>query len=428
MKNALCYSDKRYEELLSERMGKYIDGIWRFRMKHKLTRFACLAVTGAVLFSGCGAINANATLVKITNDGKTDSISLGYGNFAARYTQALYDSYYGTYLSDDMWSEDLYGNGNTMEVDTKDEVMDQIEEEYLCKVHASDYDVELSEDQTKAIDEAAESFISDNKDNALEEMGATKAYVTDFLTYRTYASLVKEKVEAEAEGKIEISDDEINQSTFSYVKLETSTTDDSGNTTELSAEEISALSQTAYYISHSADFDAAVEAAGLTASTQSFTTAEDPAEDENMAEEIIATAQKLKEGEISNVIEIEGEGYYVLRLDSAFDEEATADKKTEVHDEKVEEYYNNLVEEWKAAITWTVDDKQWDKVKYDTLFTAAESEEEADATTEADTTEEVTDETESTDVDETESTEETSDSSETTDDSTETSDEATDNE
>ena len=405
-------------------------------MKHKLTRFACLAVTSAVLFSGCGAMNANATLVKITNDGKTDSISLGYGNFAARYTQALYDSYYGTYLSDDMWSEDLYGSGNTMEVDTKEEVMDQMEEEYLCKVHASDYDVELSEDQTKAIDEAAETFLSDNKDDAIEEMGATKEYITDFLTYRTYASLVKEKVEAEAEGKIEISDDEINQSTFYYVELETSTTDDSGNTTELSAEEVSALSQTAYYISHSTDFDAAVEAAGLTASTQSFTTAEDPAEDENMAEEIIATAQKLKEGEISNVIEVEGEGYYVLRMDSTFDEEATADKKTEVHDEKVEEYYDNLVEEWKAAITWTVDEKQWDKVKFDTLFTAAESEdstEDTEATEETETTEstdteEVTEESESTDTEEVSQesestdTEEASDSSETTDDTTESTD------
>lgn len=385
-------------------------------MKSKFTKFACLAVTSAVLFSGCGAINADATLVKITNDGETDSISLGYGNFAARYTQALYDTYYGTYLSDDMWSEDLYGNGNTMEVDTKEEVMDQMEEEYLCKLHASDYEVELTDEQTKAIEEAAKSFMSDNEADAMEEMGATEEYVKDFLTYRTYATLVKEKVEEEAEGKIEISDDEINQSTFSYVKLETSTTDDEGNTTELSAEEISALAQTAYYISHSTDFDAAVEAAGLTASTQSFTTAEDAAADENMAEEIIATAQGLKEGEISNVIEIEGEGYYVLRMDSTYDEEATAEKKTEVHDEKVEEYYDNLVEEWKAAITWTVEEKQWDKVKFDTLFTAAESEEETtedaeateETTEEADTAEEVTEDTESTDTEETENETETS--------------------
>ena len=368
-------------------------------MKNNFARLGAGAIAAAVLFTGCGAINPDAKLVEITNDGTTDSISLGYGNFVARYTQALYDTYYGTYLSDDMWSEDLYGNGNTMEVDTKQEVMDGMEEEYLCKLHAEDYGVVLGDDVTEEVDAAAEAFMSDNEKDALEEMGATQEYVAELLTYRTYAAKVREKIEEEAEGKIEISDDEINQSTFSYVKLETSTTDDEGNTTELSAEEISALAQTAYYISKSSDFDAAVEAAGLTASTQSFTTAEDPAEDESMAEEIIATAQGLSEGEISNVIEVDGEGYYVLRMDKTFDEEATADKKTEVHDEKVDEYYDGVLEEWKAAITWTVDEKQWEKVTYDTLFTAAESEE---------TTEDTSTETEETTDTSSESTEETS--------------------
>ena len=43
-----------------------------------------VAVSAAVLFTGCGKINGDATLVTINNaEGVKDTISLGYGNFAA---------------------------------------------------------------------------------------------------------------------------------------------------------------------------------------------------------------------------------------------------------------------------------------------------------------------------------------------------------
>ena len=166
-------------------------------MKNRLTRMAAVAMAAIALFTGCG-INYNATLVTITNDGEMDKISLGYGNFVARYTQALYDSYYGSILSDGFWDTDMYGNGNTMEADTKDSVMDEMKTAYLCKVHAAEYGVELTDDQTKAIDAAAKKFMEENDEKALSELGAKEDYVRDYLTYRTYYVMVKEKVDAEA--------------------------------------------------------------------------------------------------------------------------------------------------------------------------------------------------------------------------------------
>ena len=158
----------------------------------KLLKVLAIAVASLTLFVGCG-INYNATLVTITNDGEMDTITLGYGNFVARYTQALYDSYYGAILSDGFWDTDMYGNGNSMEEDTKDSVMDEIKTAYLCKVHAADYGVELTEEQTKAIDAAAKKFMEDNDEEALSELGAKEEYVRDYLTYRTYYTLVSEK-------------------------------------------------------------------------------------------------------------------------------------------------------------------------------------------------------------------------------------------
>jgi len=50
------------------------------------------ALAAATLFTGCGSLNPDATLVTInTGDGTKDTISLGYGNFVARYQQSMYD-------------------------------------------------------------------------------------------------------------------------------------------------------------------------------------------------------------------------------------------------------------------------------------------------------------------------------------------------
>ncbi len=174
-------------------------------MKKRFVKILAVALASVALFAGCG-INYNATLVTITNDGAMDKITLGYGNFVARYTQALYDSYYGSVLSDGFWTTDMYGNGNTMEEDTKDSILDEMKTYYLCKAHAADYGVELTEEQLSAIDEAAKKFMEDNDDRAIEELGAKEEYVRDYLTYRTYYVLVKEKVDAEAPETTETTD------------------------------------------------------------------------------------------------------------------------------------------------------------------------------------------------------------------------------
>ena len=82
----------------------------------RTTGVAALAAT--VLFTGCGSkIKDSATLITINKgDGATDTITLGYGNFVARYQQSLYDQFMLGYYGEDMWSQDVMGGlGYTME-------------------------------------------------------------------------------------------------------------------------------------------------------------------------------------------------------------------------------------------------------------------------------------------------------------------------
>ena len=176
-------------------------------MRNKIVKILAAALACVALFAGCG-INYNATLITITHDGELDKITLGYGNFVARNTQALYDSSYGSVLSDGFWDSDMYGNGNTMEEDTKDAVLDEMKAAYLCKIHAADYGIELTDEQLSAIDAAAKKFMESNSEEALKELGAKEEYVREYLTYETYYTLVKEKVDAEAPTENSTEDDD----------------------------------------------------------------------------------------------------------------------------------------------------------------------------------------------------------------------------
>ena len=107
---------------------------------------ALTAVLALGMFSGCGQIDADAVAVTVAEG--EDTVTLGYANFVAKYTQAVYETTYGSSLGEDMWNQDLYGNGNTFEEDVKNDVMDSLQEQYLLVNHASDYGVELTEEDT----------------------------------------------------------------------------------------------------------------------------------------------------------------------------------------------------------------------------------------------------------------------------------------
>lgn len=113
----------------------------------KVKRFTTLLVSGVLAASmlvGCGGINKNETVA--TLDGQ--KIKLGVANFAARLQQAEADDFYRAYFGDDVWSSDLYNNGTTMEDNTKNSVIEMIENLYILQNHMADYDVTLTDDET----------------------------------------------------------------------------------------------------------------------------------------------------------------------------------------------------------------------------------------------------------------------------------------
>ncbi|MCR5099211.1 MAG: peptidyl-prolyl cis-trans isomerase [Lachnospiraceae bacterium] len=361
----------------------------------RVTRFFTVALAGCMLFTGCGKINTSAKLITVQNGDKTETITLGYGNFVARYNQALYDVYYGSYMGEDMWTTDMMGTGATMEADTKESVIEELENWYVEKQNAADYNVSLSDEDTMAIEEAAKKFMSDNSEAAIEQIGATEEYVKQLLTDRTYAVRMEEAIRKEAEGKVEVTDAEAKQATISYLQFDkadaaASTADavvdavnDIENGEEPSNKSEEALAD-AKKAAAAADFDAADTAVDVDADTFSYNP-DDKAEDvDGMPAEVIEAAKSLSEGQMSDVIETDS-AYYVIRLDSKLDKVATASRKQELQEEKVTKYYEDILKGYKDKLTFTVDEKNWEKVKFEERFTNGASE----ASDENDVTEEV---------------------------------------
>ncbi len=320
----------------------------------------------AMLFTGCGKINSDAVLMEI--DGGKETITLGYANFAARYTQSLYDSVYLSYYGTDYWSQEE--SGETAETSVKDNILDSLKEEYVLNQHAEEYDIALTEDEEAAVKKAAEEFIGDNSEETLEVLSADVETVTKFLTQTTIASKVREAVQAEAE--VNITQEEAAQRTFTYAYFNSMTyTDDNGNTAYYTDEEHEALKEKAEALTNAADLETEGKEAGATVTTHSY----GGDDEDTMPEAVIKAADALKEGEISPVIEVEGDGYYVLRLDSEFDEEATADKMESMESEARAEYLQDKIDGWLEETTFKVNEKQWEKVKFDSLFRQKETEE-----------------------------------------------------
>lgn len=342
---------------------------------NKAAALAAMALVGTFVLSGCTA-KATDTLINIDN-GKA-KITYGYGNFVAKYNQATYDQYYLQYMGQNYWSQEQ--SGKTMEETVKDNVIDGIEEQYVDKLHAGDYDVKLTSSDQKKIKAAAKKFMSANSDKAKTQMGATEDYVEDLLEYETYQARVRQAVEDKTD--VTVSDDEANQSTISYVYFSTaSTTDASGNAKELTDDEKKALKKKAENVANASDFDKAAKAEDAKVETHSYTTKGKSSDDTVLGETVIDAAKKLtKEGQISDVIEVKDKGYYVLRMDKLLDKDATKKQKDSLTSQKKEDAYNKLVKQWKKKVNFDLNKKLWKQVTFTDLFSAKTTNASGDAT------------------------------------------------
>ena len=354
---------------------------------------AVLAAAGALTalsVTGCsGSINTDAVVVTVGDE----EITLGVANFYARMTQGQYETYYAGFMgitAKEMWTQEADGD-KTYEETTKEALLVSLEDLYLISQHAGEYEVSLSEDEHKAIEEAVKKFDEANTDEAKEIVSGYRKDVQKYLELVTVSQKMADKMK---EGvNEEVSDEEAAQKAMQYVYFSYTSTDDEGNSTDLSDEEKESLKGTAQTfcdaVKAGTDIETAAADAGVEVQTATF-----DAESATPDAALVAAADALaNEGDVTEVTETE-KGLYVAKLTSLLDREATDAEKQNIIEERKQEQYDSLLEQWREDTEIKVDEKVWKKVDFiDYGVTVITSEEEsADGTADEGAADDGTDE------------------------------------
>ena len=325
---------------------------------------AAAGALAAMTVTGCsGSLDPDAVVMTVGGE----EVTLGVANFYARMTQAQYETYYlgmmssngMTMTAEDMWNQEY--DGETTEESTKESLLESLQNMYVISQHAEEYDVSLTEDEEKAISDAADQFGKDNTDEAKDKVSGYKKDIEKYLELVTIQtkmdSAMKEGVDEE------VSDEEAAQKAMDYVFFSYTTTDDSGATVALSDDEKTALKTTAENLTErvkngeemadvAEESSTAVQEATFDAGTSTYDA------------DLIAAADALAEvGDVTDVIETDN-GLYVAQLTSLLDRDATDTKKQEIVEERKQEQYDSLLEDWKDAADIEVDEKVWDKIDF----------------------------------------------------------------
>ncbi len=341
----------------------------------RLKKLAAVMLTAAVFSSfsaGCGnAVNIDAAAA--TLDGK--DISMGVANFIAQCQAVQMDSYLLAYYGEDMWDSDS-GDGTTMTESVKKTVMDNLWEYYLMDAHAADYGVEITEEEKAAITAAATQFMADNSTEAVSKMNATQENVEEMLRLYKVQSKMRAKIEEEIDTNV--SDEECAQKTFSYVRFSKSDASSESDTSADDTEKKDPKAEAEEFLKNAAEnMESAAETGGYSVLKCSYG-AGDLKEDDNttsMDTKVLKAADKLKDGQAADAVIETDSDYYVIRMDSTDDKEAAENKKSSILSQRRNDKYDEVLQEFKDASKWTVNEKEWKKVNFDELYTIKAPEE-----------------------------------------------------
>ena len=370
---------------------------------------AAKKITGALLAGALGA--ASLTGCSSPMDGTQplltsgeDTVTVGTGNLMLRMNQATMLSYYsmmggsttGLWSQDSgdgetygdttkanqatmlsyysmmggsttgLWSQDS-GDGETYGDTTKASILDELENMLVQKQHAADYDVSISEEEQGKIEEAAQAFMDANTEETIQNLSVSQSDVETLLELYTYQTKMYDPMVADVDTNVE--DSEAAQSRITYCRIDISDTqNEDGTTTPLTDEEKQEKKDQAQALLDklqasadpaSADMDALAKEVNEDLNAVDNTFGDD---DTLLDDKLKEAAKTLQDGQVYGEV-VEGENaYFVVRMDSVLDREATDAEKENIVSERQQNAYNDLLNQWKDDADITVNNREWDKV------------------------------------------------------------------
>lgn len=335
-------------------------------MKKKALIFAMAGMMAVTTLTGCSSFNGNETAVTIDKE----EVSADIANFYARYTQAQYETSFGAYFGENMWSSEAE-EGKSYEESVKDTVIENLELMVLSEKHMEDYGVTLSDKEKELIQKAAKEFDEDNALKEKEKVSGDAKTAERVMTLLVIQQKVREEIEKGVDT--EVSDEEAAQKSMKYVLFPYTTTDESGQSAQLSDDEKAKAKEKAKELSEKAkdggDFEELAKEQELEVSTATF-------DEESTAQDadLIQAADALKKGEVTDVIETDA-GCYVAEVTSLKDKDATEQKKEQIVSQRKSELYSEVTEGWLDDAKIKVNKSVWKEIDFNELSVSMKQEE-----------------------------------------------------
>lgn len=330
----------------------------------KLLKKRCIAAAAAgtlaaALLMGCGSSVDDNEIVGTVGESE---ISFGVANFYLRMVQSRYEAYYTTLTGDtpaEFWLQDW--DGGTYQESIKKNLVEKLEDLYLIRQHAQEYDVSLTEEEEKAIAKAAADFEEDNSLEAKELVSGHTEYIQEYLELATIQEKMDEPMKAGVDE--DISDEDAAQKSMKYVYFPYVKEDDE-NSEAISDEEKKELKSKAEKFakdlqeSEEKDIDAAAKEADLEVETVTF-----DSDTKAPNADFMKAADKLKENEVTDAVESD-DGLYVGIVTSLLDREATDTKKEQIIEERKTEQYNSLLKKWREETEISFNEERWQGIDF----------------------------------------------------------------
>lgn len=328
-------------------------------LKKRCVAAAAAGTLAAALLMGCGSSVDDNEVVGTVGESE---ISFGVANFYLRMVQSRYEAYYTTLTGDtpaEFWLQDW--DGGTYQESIKKNLVEKLEDLYLIRQHAQEYDVALTEEEEKAIAKAAADFEEDNSLEAMELVSGHTEYIQEYLELATIQEKMDEPMKAGVDE--DISDEDAAQKSMKYVYFPYVKEDDE-NSEAISDEEKKELKTKAEKFakdlqeSEEKDIDAAAKEADLEVETVTF-----DSDTKAPNADFMKAADKLKENEVTDAVESD-DGLYVGIVTSLLDREATDTKKEQIIEERKTEQYNSLLKKWREETEISFNEERWQEIDF----------------------------------------------------------------
>ena len=190
-------------------------------MKAVFRKAAALGLVFAMsctALAGCGSkgskIDGSKTLMTVNGE----DVRLGVGSLYAKYQQASIYQIYSMYFGTTSIFDNEHDDGHTYGEEIKESVISDLEKMVTIKQHAEEYGVSLTDEETAAIETAAQAYMDGNDEETRGKIGAAKEDVVELMTLQTLQASMMDPIVKDVDT--EISDEDAQQTSVSYIRID----------------------------------------------------------------------------------------------------------------------------------------------------------------------------------------------------------------